>query len=226
VTGRGPVDRVVKRLLDLLLSTVAVVILSPVMAAIAVASLATQGRPVLFRQRRPGRGGVPFTIVKFRTMRPPRSGEIWFATDNERVTRLGRFLRSTSLDELPELWNVIRGEMSLVGPRPLLMEYLDSYTPWQARRHEVRPGITSWAIVHGRHSLSFADRLELDVWYVDHWSPWLDLRILAMTIGQVLRRTDVAVAQDVDAVGFPLPPIEAHLDGSSRAAASDSSTDL
>jgi lipopolysaccharide/colanic/teichoic acid biosynthesis glycosyltransferase len=211
--------------MDVVISTAAVVILSPVMAAVAVAALATQGQPVLFRQRRPGRDGRPFTIVKFRTMRPPRSGEIWFTTDNERVTRLGRFLRSTSLDELPELWNVIRGEMSLVGPRPLLMEYLESYTPRQARRHEVRPGITSWAIVHGRHSLSFADRLDLDVWYVDHWSPWLDLRILAMTTRQVLRRTDVAVAQDIGAVGFPLPRTDARPHGGPKAAASDSSKD-
>lgn len=226
MTTRGPADRIVKRALDLVISTAAVVILSPVMAAIAIATLATQGQPVLFRQRRPGRDGRPFTIVKFRTMRPPRPGEIWFTTDNERVTRLGRFLRSTSLDELPELWNVIRGEMSLVGPRPLLMEYLESYTPRQARRHEVRPGITSWAIVHGRHSLNFADRLDLDVWYVDHWSPWLDLRILAMTIGQVLRRTDVEVAQDIGAVGFPLPPTDARPHDGPKAAASDSSKDL
>lgn len=225
MTTRGPADRVVKRAMDVVISTAAVVILSPVMAAVAVAALATQGQPVLFRQRRPGRDGRPFTIVKFRTMRPPRSGEIWFTTDNERVTRLGRFLRSTSLDELPELWNVIRGEMSLVGPRPLLMEYLESYTPRQARRHEVRPGITSWAIVHGRHSLSFADRLDLDVWYVDHWSPWLDLRILAMTTRQVLRRTDVAVAQDIGAVGFPLPRTDARPHGGPKAAASDSSKD-
>ena len=208
VTNQRPVDRAVKRATEMILATAALVLLSPAMAGVAVAILLTQGRPILFRQRRPGLGGVSFTIVKFRTMRAPRPGEIWYRTDEQRLTRLGRFLRMTSVDELPELWNVVRGEMSLVGPRPLLMEYLESYTPRQARRHDVRPGITSWAIVNGRHGLSFAERLELDIWYVEHWSLRLDARILRLTASQVLRRTGAAAAQDVDEVGFPLPGVE------------------
>ena len=126
-------------------------------------------------------------------------------TDEQRISRLGRFLRSTSIDELPELWNVLRGEMSLVGPRPLLVEYLDTYTPEERRRHDMRPGITGWAAVKGRHALKFEDRLQLDVWYVDHWSLGLDLRIIALTAAQVLRRTDVSTTQDLEEVGFPLP---------------------
>jgi len=194
-----------KRTLDVTIAAAAIVLFSPIMLATAIATVLTQGRPILFRQQRPGLHGQAFTIVKFRTMRATQPGEIWYRTDERRVTRLGRFLRSTSIDELPELWNVIRGDMSLVGPRPLLMDYLESYTPAQRRRHEVRPGITSWAIVNGRHALSFADRLALDTWYVDHWSLRLDLRIMLLTARQVLRRTDVKATQDVDAIGFPLP---------------------
>ncbi len=197
----------IKRAIDLAGATAGLVLLSPILAWVAVALLVSQGRPILFRQRRPGRHGAPFTVLKFRTMRPPREGEVWYRTDAERTTRLGRFLRSSSIDELPELINVLRGEMSLVGPRPLLMEYLDAYTPEEARRHDLRPGVTSWAAVNGRHVLAFKDRLNLDVWYVDHWSNWLDIRIMARTISQVLRRADVAAAQDLDDVGFPLPGV-------------------
>jgi lipopolysaccharide/colanic/teichoic acid biosynthesis glycosyltransferase len=146
-------------------------------------------------------------LFKFRTMRPPRPGEVWYATDEQRVSRLGRFLRTSSLDELPELWNVLRADMSLVGPRPLLMEYLDAYTSEQHRRHELRPGLTSWAAVHGRHFLPFTERVALDVWYVDHWSLRLDARIIARTAADVVRRNDVAVAEDNVALGFPLPPV-------------------
>jgi lipopolysaccharide/colanic/teichoic acid biosynthesis glycosyltransferase len=162
---------------------------------------------VLFKQVRPGLGGETFTIYKFRTMRPPEAGEIWYLTDEERITPLGRFLRASSLDELPELWNVVRGDMSLVGPRPLLTEYLDCYTTEQRRRHLVRPGITGWAAVNGRNRISFEERLALDVWYVDNWSLRLDLRILARTVAQVARRTDVSTCEDL-ALGFPLPPAE------------------
>jgi lipopolysaccharide/colanic/teichoic acid biosynthesis glycosyltransferase len=169
---------------------------------------------VLFRQVRPGLHGRPFTILKFRTMRPPRTGEVWYLTNEQRLTPLGRFLRNTSLDELPELWNVLRGEMSLVGPRPLLMHYLDTYTPEEMRRHDVRPGITGWAAVNGRHSLLFKERLALDAWYVAHWSLSLDARILARTVAQVVRRTDVSTTEDL-ALGFPLPPAP----GGERAAA-------
>ena len=164
-----------------------------------------QGRPILFRQQRPGRHAVPFRIAKFRTMRAPAPGEVAHLTDGQRVTKLGAFLRASSIDELPELWNVLRGEMSLVGPRPLLMEYLDAYTPRQQRRHDVRPGITSWAAVNGRHVLRFEERLDLDVWYVEHQDMVLDLRIMAMTIGQVLSRTHVSTTQDPASIGFPLP---------------------
>ena len=200
-------ELVVKRRLDVIGATMAAVALAPVLAWVALAIAATVGRPILFRQERPGLGGRPFTIVKFRTMRAPRAGEVWYLTDNERITRLGRFLRATSLDELPELANVLRGDMSLVGPRPLLMEYLEEYTPEERRRHNMRPGITGWAAVNGRNALQFRDRLELDVWYIDHWSLWLDIRILAMTAIQVLRRTDVSTTEDL-ALGFHLPGVD------------------
>jgi sugar transferase EpsL len=196
----------VKRALDVAVVATGLLVLSPVLAWIALAVAARQGRPILFRQERPGLNGEPFTIYKFRTMRSPRRDEVWYLTDDERITRLGRFLRATSLDELPELWNVLRGEMSLVGPRPLLMEYLGKYTPEERRRHDVRPGITGWAAVNGRNALQFRDRLQLDVWYVDHWSLLLDLRILAMTAVQVIRRTDVSTTEDL-ALGFPLPGV-------------------
>jgi lipopolysaccharide/colanic/teichoic acid biosynthesis glycosyltransferase len=198
-----------KRALDVAGAAVGLAVLSPVLALVALAVLAADGRPVLFRQARPGLGGSPFTLLKFRTMRAPRPGEVWYATDAARVTRVGRFLRATSLDELPELWNVLRGEMSLVGPRPLLAEYLDHYTPEERRRHDVRPGITGWAAVNGRNGVAFRSRLALDVWYVDHRSLWLDLRILARTVVQVLRRSGAAVVEDNEAMGFPLPPVPA-----------------
>ena len=194
----------VKRLTDIVGAAVALVVVSPLLAWVGLVLLVTQGRPILFRHRRPGLGGRMFTLLKFRTMRDPAAGESRYLTDNARVTRIGRFLRSTSIDELPELWNVLRGEMSLVGPRPLLEEYLDSYTPAERRRHDMRPGITSWAAVNGRHVLPFKERLQLDVWYVDHWSLRLDLRIVTMTLRQLLGRTDVSTTQDMAAIGFPL----------------------
>jgi lipopolysaccharide/colanic/teichoic acid biosynthesis glycosyltransferase len=195
----------VKRGLDVVGAALGLVVLSPVMAAAAVAIRATLGAPVLFRQVRPGLGGRPFTILKFRTMRAPRPGEVWYLTNEQRLGRVGRFLRASSLDELPELWNVLRGEMSLVGPRPLLVHYLETYTPEEARRHDVRPGLTGWAAVNGRHALRFKDRLALDVWYVDHWSLALDLRILARTVLQVALRRNVTTSEDLS-LGFPLPP--------------------
>ena len=158
----------------------------PLLAALALLVRATLGRPVLFRQRRPGLHGRPFALVKFRTMREGAG------PDAERLTALGRFLRSTSLDELPELWNVLRGDMSLVGPRPLLMHYLERYTPEQRRRQEVKPGITGWAQVNGRNALTWEERFALDVWYVDHWSLSLDLRILARTVRATLARRGIS----------------------------------
>ena len=195
---------VTKRGIDVVGAVIGLVVLSPLLAWVALAVVATMGPPILFRQERPGRHGKTFTILKFRTMRPPGPGEVWFETDADRVTRLGRFLRSTSLDELPELWSVLRGDMSLVGPRPLFSEYLPCYTARERRRHEMRPGITGWAAVRGRHLVPFEERLELDVWYVDNWSLGLDIRILVRTIGQVLGREGVRSTQDFADIDFPV----------------------
>lgn len=179
-----------KRGMDLAIAVPAVIVSLPVQAVVALAIRIRMGRPVLFRQERPGRHGEPFTMVKFRTMLAPDPAR-GLVDDAERLTRLGRLLRATSLDELPSLWNIVRGDMSLVGPRPLLMRYLPLYTPEQARRHEVRPGLTGLAQVSGRNALSWEQRFELDVQYVEHHTLRGDLRILAATIGKVLRRDGV-----------------------------------
>ena len=186
-----------KRGIDVVGAIGGLVLLSPVLAWAALAIAIAQGRPIFFRQERPGLHGEPFSLVKFRTMRSPRPGEVWYDSDAQRVSRIGGILRSTSIDELPELWNILRGEMSLVGPRPLLVEYLDHYTADERRRHDMRPGLTGWAAVNGRHTARFEDRLQLDVWYVEHWSLALDVRILARTIAQVLRRESVTAIQDI-----------------------------
>jgi lipopolysaccharide/colanic/teichoic acid biosynthesis glycosyltransferase len=182
----------VKRLLDMLVAGFALVLLSPLLLAVAIAVRATMGSPVLFRQQRPGLEGKPFELVKFRTMRRLTTGDVVPAEDERRLTRLGRFLRASSLDELPELWNVLKGEMSLVGPRPLLMRYLPLYSPEQARRHEVRPGLTGWAQVNGRNALSWEEKFALDLWYVDNRSLLLDLRILLLTVWRLLRPSGIA----------------------------------
>lgn len=184
--------REMKRLMDIGLAGIALALLSPLLLMLALGIRITLGRPVLFRQERPGLGGRPFCLVKFRTMRAPRPDLAELESDEARLTRLGRFLRAASLDELPELWNVVRGDMSLVGPRPLLMRYLPRYSPEQARRHEVRPGLTGWAQVKGRNALSWPEKFALDVWYVDHRSFWLDVRILMMTVWQVLIRRGIS----------------------------------
>ncbi len=176
-----------KRAFDFVAAGGLLVCLAPLMAAIALLVRWKMGAPVLFRQVRPGRDERRFTILKFRTMKPGFDAGGSELSDVQRLTALGRWLRATSLDELPELWNVFKGEMSLVGPRPLLPEYLDRYTPEQRRRHAVRPGITGWAQIHGRNVTTWKDRLERDLWYVDHQSLWLDLRILAITAVQVLQ---------------------------------------
>lgn len=160
------------------------------------------GSPVLFRQVRPGLHGKPFTMVKFRTMTDERGPDGALLPDAQRMTSFGRFLRASSLDELPELWNVLCGEMSLVGPRPLLMEYLPLYSPQQARRHEVRPGITGWAQVNGRNAISWQDKFALDVWYVDHRSMWLDLKILWLTVRKVLVRDGISAAGEATMTRF------------------------
>lgn len=180
----------IKRGLDVLGATVALVLLAVPMLGIAIAILAAMGRPVLFRQERPGLGGIPFRIVKFRTM---RAGEgAGGDGDESRLTPLGRWLRGASLDELPELWNVLVGDMSLVGPRPLLMQYLPLYSETEARRHEVQPGLTGLAQTSGRNALPWAERFRLDVYYVDHWNLWLDLEILARTVLKVLSREGIS----------------------------------
>ena len=174
-----------KRVVDFLVASIAVLLLSPLFVVIALCVRFTMGSPVFFRQTRPGQGGRAFTLLKFRTMKVEQPGA-GVLSDGERLTPLGRVLRRTSLDELPELINVVRGEMSLVGPRPLLMEYLPLYNPEQARRHEVRPGITGWAQVNGRNGIDWEEKFKLDLWYVEHRSFMLDLRILWMTVEGVL----------------------------------------
>ena len=181
-----------KRALDCAIALGALAVTAPIAAAAAVAVRATMGSPVLFTQQRPGRGGVPCRIVKMRTMRNAIGRDGQPLPDDQRLTKLGRFMRATSIDELPQLWNVLKGDISLVGPRPLLMQYLPLYDPEQARRHDVMPGITGWAQIHGRNSLSWKEKFALDVWYVDHWSLGLDLRILAGTLGSVFRREGIA----------------------------------
>lgn len=181
-----------KRLIDVAVSLVLLVLLSPLMLVVAIGVRRDVGAPVLFRQERPGLRGLPFTLYKFRTMRGPHAGEFSGDDDAQRLTAFGRRLRSTSLDELPELWNVLRGDMSLVGPRPLLMRYLPLYSAEQMRRHDVRPGLTGWAQINGRNALGWDDKFKLDVFYVEHQSLLLDLRILLRTVGAVFSRTGIS----------------------------------
>lgn len=181
-----------KRLVDILGASVGIVLSAPLMLVLAVLVRVTMGKPVLFRQKRPGLHGKPFVMLKFRTMTDQRDANGELLPDELRLTRFGKWLRSTSLDELPELFNVLKGEMSLVGPRPLLMEYLPRYTPEQARRHEVKPGITGWAQINGRNALSWEEKFVLDVWYVDNWNLWLDMKILLLTIWKVLKREGIS----------------------------------
>jgi sugar transferase EpsL len=180
-----------KRLFDLVLTFPGLIILSPFLAAIALIIWMVDGRPVTFRQARPGYHGCIFKVMKFRTMKEVHDDQDNLLPDEQRVSRLGLFLRATSLDELPELINVLAGEMSLVGPRPLLVRYLERYNPEQARRHDVLPGITGWAQINGRNALSWEDKLALDVWYVDHWSISLDLKILLLTTWKVIKREGI-----------------------------------
>ena len=183
-----------KRSFDLLVAALALVLMAVPLLVLAWLVRRKLGSPVLFRQVRPGLSGKPFEMVKFRTMTDARDARGALLPDAQRLTPFGRFLRASSLDELPELWNVLKGEMSLVGPRPLLMEYLPLYSPEQARRHEVRPGITGWAQINGRNAISWADKFALDVWYVDHRSLWLDGRILRLTVRKVLVRDGISAA--------------------------------
>jgi lipopolysaccharide/colanic/teichoic acid biosynthesis glycosyltransferase len=181
-----------KRLFDLLIAIIGLLIISPILLVVAVLVRIVHGSPVLFGQKRPGLRGRPFRIFKFRTMTNARAADGSLLPDEQRLTPLGRFLRASSLDELPELFNILRGEMSLVGPRPLLMQYLERYSPEQARRHDVLPGLTGWAQINGRNALTWEDKFRLDVWYVDHWSFWLDIKILFLTFWKVFKREGIS----------------------------------
>ncbi len=186
----------VKRAADVLVASGLLAVSAPVLATAAVAVRSRLGSPVFFRQQRPGLGGRPFSIIKLRTMSDERDAQGALLPDGERLPPLGRWLRSWSIDELPQLVNVLAGDLSLVGPRPLLMEYLPRYTKAQRRRHDVLPGITGWAQVHGRNAVSWEERFALDTWYVDQWSPWLDAKILWMTCRVVLRRQGISASRN------------------------------
>lgn len=185
---------VMKRWFDVLGAGIGLIVLSPVLLFIAVMIRRQMGGPVLFRQTRPGLDGKPFQMIKFRTMRDAVDAQGNELPDSERLTNLGRFLRSSSLDELPELWNVLKGDMSVVGPRPLLMDYLPLYSAEQARRHEVRPGVTGWAQVNGRNAISWDEKFALDIWYVDNRSLWLDIKIVLLTLRKVIKRDGISAA--------------------------------
>jgi len=184
----------VKRLFDIIASSIALLLFGVPLLLLLVLVRVKLGSPVFFRQRRPGLNGSPFEVIKLRTMTDARGADGQLLSDAQRLTSFGRFLRASSMDELPELWNVIRGDMSLVGPRPLLMEYLPLYSTVQARRHEVRPGITGWAQVNGRNALSWEEKFKLDVWYVDNRTLWLDIKILWLTVRKVLVRDGISAA--------------------------------
>jgi lipopolysaccharide/colanic/teichoic acid biosynthesis glycosyltransferase len=191
-----------KRLFDLVLTIPGLILLSPVLGLASLAVLLQDGRPIFFRQRRPGLNGEIFSLYKLRSMRSAHGHDGLPLRDDQRLTPLGKFLRATSIDDLPNLLNVLRGEMSLVGPRPLLVQYLERYTPDQMRRHEVMPGITGWAQVNGRNSISWEEKFTLDLWYVEHWSLWLDIKILILTVWKVAKRDDISAPGEATAQEF------------------------
>lgn len=192
----------VKRGFDLLVSTLSLLILSPLLVITSLAVLLSYGLPILFRQKRPGYREKPFTIYKFRTMVDEYDSRGNLLPDERRLNWLGRVLRASSIDELPELFNVFKGEMSIVGPRPLLMQYLERYNPEQARRHEVLPGITGWAQINGRNAITWEDKFRYDVWYIDNWSIWLDLKIIGLTIWKTLLREGINQPGHISASEF------------------------
>ncbi|OSI06936.1 protein Pglb2 [Neisseria animaloris] len=194
--------KLLKRLLDIIASALGLIVLSPVFLVLIYLIRKNLGSPVFFTQTRPGMNGKPFKMVKFRSMRDAADSDGHPLPDNERLTPFGRKLRSTSLDELPELWNVLKGEMSLVGPRPLLMEYLPLYNAFQYRRHEMRPGITGWAQVNGRNAISWNEKFQLDVWYIDNHSFWLDLKILLLTVKKVFVREGISAEGEATTTKF------------------------
>ena len=191
-----------KRTVDLILGITAAILLSPILLITAILVSRKLGSPVFFTQVRPGKDGKPFKMVKFRTMRDAIDAQGNPLPDSERLTPFGRRLRSTSIDELPELWNVIKGEMSLVGPRPLLMEYLPLYSPEQATRHDLKPGMTGWAQINGRNAISWEDKFKLDTWYVQHQSLWLDIKIMALTVKKVLVRDGISAEGEATMARF------------------------
>jgi sugar transferase EpsL len=191
LVGKNAVIPISKRILDLVLAVPAILILSPIFLILTVLVGVYFGTPIIFRQKRPGYKGKPFWVFKFRTMTNAHDAEDNLLPDSQRIPPLGKFLRSYSLDELPELFNILLGEMSLVGPRPLLMQYLERYSPEQARRHDVLPGITGWAQINGRNALTWNEKFKLDIWYVDHWSLWLDIKIIILTVVKVLKREGI-----------------------------------
>ena len=223
VGSRRP--RYPKRLLDAVVAGAALLLLSPLLALTALAVLVKLGRPVCFVQVRPGLGGRLFRLVKFRTMLDSVDSRGRPLPDSERLTTFGRFLRSTSLDELPELWNVLRGDMSLVGPRPLLVQYLPLYTPFQRRRHEVRPGLTGWAQVNGRNAVDWPERFALDVWYVDHVGFVLDMKILLLTIAHVVSRRGISAEGEATMPYFQGQPGTSEAEGSAQASGGRSGTE-
>lgn len=194
--------KLLKRLLDIIASALGLIVLSPVFLVLIYLIRKNLGSPVFFTQTRPGMNGKPFKMVKFRSMRDATDSDGHPLPDSERLTPFGRKLRSTSLDELPELWNVLKGEMSLIGPRPLLMEYLPLYNAFQYRRHEMRPGITGWAQVNGRNAISWNEKFQLDVWYIDNHSFWLDLKILLLTVKKVFVREGISAEGEATTTKF------------------------
>ncbi|MGL5832861.1 MAG: sugar transferase [Waterburya sp.] len=195
-------SRRIKSLGDRLLAAIALILLSPFVAILAIAIYFKMGSPVIFAQPRAGKDNRIFTFYKFRTMNDQRDSNGNLLPDKERVTPLGEFLRQTSLDELPQLWNVLRGDMSFIGPRPLITAYLERYTPEQARRHEVPPGITGWAQVNGRNSISWEKKFQLDVWYIDHWSLWLDMKIFVQTVVKIIAKEGIDEDQNTTSTEF------------------------
>jgi len=191
-----------KRIFDIVASLIGLLILSPVLFLLAILVIIIHCSPIIFKQTRPGKNGKPFTFYKFRTMTNEKDEEGKLLPDKDRLTKFGNFLRKTSLDELPSLFNVIKGDMSLVGPRPLLMQYLSLYNDFQKRRHEVKPGITGWAQVNGRNALSWPKKFELDVWYVDNQSFWLDLKILFLTVYKVFKREGISAEGEATMTAF------------------------
>jgi len=208
----------IKRGMDVLVASAGLIFLSPLIALTAAVIRCNMGRPILFRQVRPGKNAKPFTLLKFRTMQDQFDASGKLLPDAQRLTNLGKWMRASSLDELPQLWNVLRGDLSLVGPRPLLLQYLQRYSPEQARRHEVKPGITGWAQVNGRNAIRWEEKFRLDVWYVDHWSLWVDIRILWMTLWQALRREGISSADHVTMPEFLGSAGAQNLPGSSASA--------